>query len=325
MKTPVNIAVTGAAGQISYSLVFRLASGELLGQDQPINLHLLEITPALAALAGVVMELDDCAYPLLHRVVATDQATTAFKDVDYAFLIGARPRGKGMERRDLLLANAEIFTAQGKALNEVASRRAKVLVVGNPANTNALLAMNCAPDLDNSCFSAMTRLDHNRAIAQLAQKTGVSVFEVQKVIVWGNHSASQYPDLHHAKIQGKPALDLLDNTWFADDFIPAVQQRGSAIINARGQSSAASAANAALQHMRTWIFGTNPGDWTSMVVPSDGSYGISRGIMYSFPIQVAASKASIVQNLDINEFSLSRMRISEQELLAEKADISHLL
>lgn len=325
MKTPIDIAVTGAAGQISYSLLFRLAAGELLGPDQPVILHLLEITPALEALKGVVMELNDCAYPLLHKIMVTDDPKEAFNNVDYAFLVGARPRGPGMERKDLLLCNAEIFSVQGKALNEVAHRNVKVLITGNPANTNALIAMNNAPDLSPSCFSAMTRLDHNRSINQLAEKTGVSSTDVKHLIIWGNHSSTQYPDLHHAKVKGQDALSIVGREWFTNEFIPIVQQRGGAIIKARGQSSAASAANAALSHMRTLVFGTDEGDWVSMGVPSDGSYGIEKGLVYSFPMTVSDGQASIVQGLDINEFSREKIRISEDELKEERDAIKHLL
>ncbi len=324
MKTPIDIAVTGAAGQISYSLLFRLAAGELLGPDQPIILHLLEISPALEALKGVVMELNDCAYPLLHKVMVTDNPKEAFNNVDYAFLVGARPRGPGMERKDLLLCNAEIFSTQGKALNEVAHRNVKVLVTGNPANTNALIAMNNAPDLNPNCFSAMTRLDHNRSITQLAEKAGVYSTDVKNLIIWGNHSSTQYPDLHHAKVKGQDAISLVGHKWFVDQFIPTVQQRGGAIIKARGQSSAASAANAALDHMRTWVLGTQEGDWVSMGVPSDGSYGIEKGLIYSFPMTVTDGQASIVQGLDINEFSKNKMRVSEDELKEERDAIKHL-
>jgi malate dehydrogenase len=325
MKTPIDIAVTGAAGQISYSLLFRLAAGELLGEDQPVILHLLEITPAMDALKGVVMELNDCAYPLLHKVVVTDDPKVAFKNVDFAFLVGARPRGPGMQRKDLLLSNAEIFAIQGKALNEVANRNVKVLVTGNPANTNALIAMNNAPDLNQGCFTAMTQLDHNRSITQLAEKAGVTSGDVKNVIVWGNHSSTQYPDLHHAKVKGQDALALVGNQWFVDNFIPTVQERGAAIIKARGQSSAASAANAALLHMQIWVNGTDAGDWVSMGVASDGSYGIERGLMYSFPMIIRDGHASIVQGLDINEFSREKMRISEVELKEERDAVKHLL
>lgn len=325
MKTPIDIAVTGAAGQISYSLLFRLASGELLGQDQPVILRLLEITPALNALKGVVMELNDCAYPLLHKVLVTDDPKEAFDNVDYAFLVGAKPRGPGMERRDLLLCNAQIFAQQGRALNEVARRNVKVLVTGNPANTNALIALSNAPDLDTTCFSAMTCLDHNRSITQLAEKAGVSSSDVKNVIVWGNHSATQYPDLHHAKVKGQDALSLVGNDWFVNHFIPTVQQRGAAIIKARGQSSAASAANAVLCHMKIWIDGTKKGDWMSMGIYSDGSYGIEKGLVYSFPTTVIDGQAHIVQGLTINAFSKHSMQISERELKEEKAEVKHLL
>jgi malate dehydrogenase len=324
MKTPIDIAVTGAAGQISYSLLFRLAAGELLGSDQPVILHLLEITPALDALKGVVMELNDCAYPLLHKVIVTDDPKEAFKNVDYAFLVGARPRGPGMERKDLLLCNAEIFSTQGQALNEVAHRNVKVLVTGNPANTNALIAMNNAPDLSSDCFSAMTRLDHNRSITQLAEKAGVASNEIKNVIVWGNHSSTQYPDLHHTKVKGQDALSLVGDDWFANEFIPTVQQRGGAIIKARGQSSAASAANAALVHMKSWVEGTEEGDWVSMGVASDGSYGIEKGLIYSFPMSIVDGQASIVQGLEVNEFSKEKMKISELELQEERDAIKHL-
>jgi len=324
MKKPIEIVVTGAAGQISYSLLFRLAAGDLLGSDQPVILRLLEITPALEALKGVVMELNDCAFPLLHEIIMTDDPKKAFDNVEYAFLVGARPRGPGMERKDLLRCNAEIFSTQGKVLNEVASRDVKILVTGNPANTNALIAMNNAPDLDSSCFSAMTRLDHNRSITQLAEKTGVACREISNVIIWGNHSSTQYPDLHHAKVNGKDALSLVDNEWFEKEFIPIVQQRGAAIIKMRGQSSAASAANAALCHMQSWAFGTKPGDWVSMGVPSDGSYGIEEGLIYSYPVKVVDGQASIVQDLEVNEFSLEKMRTTEIELIEERDAVKHL-
>ncbi|MDP3008545.1 MAG: malate dehydrogenase [Methylococcales bacterium] len=324
MKTPIHIAVTGAAGQISYSLLFRLASGSLLGPEQPIVLHLLEITPALKALEGVVMELKDCASPLLRRIEMTDDPKVAFKNVDYAFFVGARPRGAGMERKDLLEANAEIFSAQGQALNEVASRDVKVLVTGNPANTNALIALKNAPDLSPTNFSAMTRLDHNRAISQLAEKCGVLVTDIKNMTIWGNHSNTQYPDLHHANVKGQEALSLVDKEWFANDFIPTVQQRGSAVIAARGQSSAASAANAAIDQMRTWAFGTDEGDWVSMGVLSDGSYGIEKGLVYSFPVTVINGKVSIVKGLAINDFSKQKMRATEIELKEEREAVQHL-
>jgi len=324
MKTPVHIAVTGAAGQISYSLLFRLASGSLLGPDQPIVLHLLEIPQAMGALEGVVMELKDCAYRLLHRIEITDDPKVAFRNVDYAFLVGARPRGPGMERKDLLQANAEIFSVQGRALNEVANRDVKVLVTGNPANTNALIAIKNAPDLKPENFSAMTRLDHNRAISQLAEKCGVLTTDVKNVIIWGNHSSTQYPDIHHAKVKGQDALPLVGQNWFVNEFIPIVQQRGAAVIKARGQSSAASAANAAIEQMKSWAFGTETGDWVSMGVFSDGSYGIEAGLVYSYPVTVVNGEVNIVKGLDVNEFSLQRMRTSEAELKEERDEVRHL-
>lgn len=326
MKTPVHIAVTGAAGQISYSLLFRLAAGALLGRERPIVLHLLEIPSAMEALQGVVMELKDCAYPLLHRIEITADPKVVFRNVDYAFLIGARPRGPGMERKDLLEVNAEIFAIQGKALNEVANRNIKILVTGNPANTNALIALNNAPDLKPENFSAMSRLDHNRAISQLAEKCGVLPSDIKNMTVWGNHSNTQYPDLHHAKVKGRDALSLVDHEWFVKEFIPTVQQRGTAIIKARGgQSSAASAANAAINQMGNWILGTREGDWVSMSVPSDGSYGIEPGLVYSYPVTVVNGQINIVKGLDINEFSLQRMRDTEAELKEERDSIRHLL
>ncbi|MGZ8956060.1 MAG: malate dehydrogenase [Methylovulum sp.] len=324
MKTPIHIAVTGAAGQISYSLLFRLAAGQLLGPDQPIVLHLLEIAPAMGALEGIVMELHDCANPLLHRVEITDDPKVAFKNVDYAFLVGARPRGAGMERKDLLEVNAGIFSVQGKALNEVASRDVKVLVTGNPANTNALIALKNAPDLKPENFSSMTRLDHNRAISLLAEKCGVLTTDIKNMTIWGNHSATQYPDLHHAKVKGQDALSLVDHNWFANEFIPTVQQRGATVIKARGQSSAASAANAAIDQMKAWALGTEEGDWVSMGVISDGSYGIEAGLIYSYPVVVANGEFSIVKGLDINEFSRQKMRISETELKEERDAVRHL-
>lgn len=325
MKTPVDIAVTGAAGQISYSLLFRLAAGELLGPDQPIVLRLLEIPPAMEALQGVVMELNDCAYPLVQRIVTTSDPNEAFNNVDYAFLVGARPRGPGMERKDLLQGNAEIFSVQGKALNEVAGREVKILVTGNPANTNALIAMKNAPDLTPENFTAMTMLDHNRAISQLADKCGVRAKDIKNMIIWGNHSSTQYPDIHHAKVKGQSALSLVDNNWFVDDFIPTVQQRGAAIIKARGQSSAASAANAAIDQMKAWVKGTKEGDWVSMAVPSDGSYGIQEGLVYSYPVTVVNSQIHIVKGLELSEFSLDRMKLTESELKEERDEVKHLL
>jgi len=325
MKTPVRVAVTGAAGQIGYALLFRIAAGDMLGPDQPVILHLLEITPALPALNGVVMELDDCAFPLLADVVATDDASVAFKDVDYALLVGARPRGPGMERKDLLSANGAIFGPQGKALNAHAKRDVKVLVVGNPANTNALIAQANAPDLDPKCFTAMVRLDHNRAKGQLAAKTGAHNTDVAKMIIWGNHSSTQYPDIHHATVKGKPALSLVDQDWYEKDFIPTVQQRGAAIIKARGASSAASAASAAIDHMRTWALGTAEGDWASMGIPSDGSYGIAPGVIYGYPVTCKNGKYEIVQGLEIGEFSRARMDATEKELREERAGVESLL
>lgn len=325
MKAPVRVAVTGAAGQISYSLLFRIASGEMLGKDQPVILQLLEITPALEALKGVAMELEDCAFPLLSSIVQSDDATVAFKDVDYALLVGARPRGPGMERKDLLEANAAIFSAQGKALNDVASRNVKVLVVGNPANTNALIAQRNAPDLDPRNFTAMTRLDHNRALSQLANKTESSVNDITHMTIWGNHSSTQYPDLYQVKVSGTPAMDKVEQDWYENDFIPTVQQRGAAIIKARGASSAASAANAAIDHMHDWALGTAEGDWTSMAVYSDGSYGIQEGLIYSFPCTCKGGDWEIVQGVEINEFSREKMSATEQELAEERDAVAHLL
>jgi malate dehydrogenase len=325
MKTPVNVAITGAAGQIGYALAFRVASGQMLGPDQPVNLHLLEITPALGALAGVVMELNDCAFPTLNKIVATDDAKVAFKDCHAALLVGARPRGPGMERKDLLLANAQIFSAQGKALDAVADRNIRVLVVGNPANTNSLIAMKNAPSLSPSRFTAMVRLDHNRALSQLAEKTGTHTTDLKKVIIWGNHSATQYPDLHQATVGGKPALSLVDQAWYADTFIPVVQQRGAAIIKARGQSSAASAASAAIDHIRDWALGTPAGDWVSMAVPSDGSYGIPEGVIYGYPVTCSDGNYQIVQGLTINEFSRARMDATHKELLEERDGVKDLI
>ena len=324
MKSPLNVAITGAAGQIGYALAFRVASGAMLGADQPINLHLLEITPALPTLGGVVMELSDCAFSTLNKIVATDDARVAFRDCHVAMLVGARPRGPGMERKDLLLANAQIFSAQGKALNEVADRKLRVLVVGNPANTNALIACHNAPDLDARCFTAMTRLDHNRALSQLAKKTGTHVNDIRKLTIWGNHSATQYPDLSHALVKGKPARELVDQKWIEESFIPTVQQRGAAIIKARGASSAASAASAAIDHMHFWAHGTAEGDWVSMGIPSDGSYGIAPGVIYGYPVTVKNGKYEIVQGLAINDFSRARMDATDKELREERAGVEHL-
>lgn len=326
MKQPLRVAVTGAAGNISYAMLFRIASGEMLGKDQPVILQLLEITPALDALKGVVMELEDCAFPLLAGVVQTDDATVAFKDIDYALLVGARPRGPGMERKDLLEANAAIFSAQGKALNDVASRDVKVLVVGNPANTNALIAQRNAPDLDPRNFTAMTRLDHNRAMAQLAEKTDSTVNDVKNMTIWGNHSSTQYPDLTACTVNGKPALDLVDRDWYENTYIPDVQQRGAAIIKARGASSAASAANAAIAHMRTWALGTDENDWVSMGVYSNGEYGIAEGLIYSFPCTCSNGDWSIVDGVDVSsDFSREKMAATEQELSEERDAVAHLL
>ena len=326
MKQPLRVAVTGAAGNISYAMLFRIASGEMLGKDQPVILQLLEIAPALDALKGVVMELEDCAFPLLADIVQTDDATVAFKDVDYALLVGARPRGPGMERKDLLEANAAIFSAQGKALNEVASRDVKVLVVGNPANTNALIAQRNAPDLDPRNFTAMTRLDHNRAMAQLAEKTDSTVNDIKNMTIWGNHSSTQYPDLTSATVNGKPALDLVDREWYEATYIPEVQQRGAAIIKARGASSAASAANAAIAHVRTWALGTDENDWVSMGVYSNGEYGIAEGLIYSFPVTCANGDWSIVEGVDVSsDFSKEKMAATEQELSEERDAVAHLL
>jgi malate dehydrogenase len=325
MKTPVRVAVTGAAGQIGYALLFRIAAGDMLGPDQSVILHLLEITPALPALNGVVMELDDCAFPLLAGVVATDDANVAFKDADYALLVGARPRGAGMERKDLLSANGAIFGPQGKALNAHARRDVKVLVVGNPANTNALIAQANAPDLDPKCFTAMVRLDHNRSKAQLAAKAGAHNSDVARMIIWGNHSSTQYPDIHHATIKGKPALPLVGQAWYEKEFIPTVQQRGAAVIKARGSSSAASAANAAIDHMRSWALGTSEGDWVSMGVPADGSYGIQPGVIYGYPVTCKDGKYSIVQGLEIGDFSRARMDATDKELREERSTIGNLL
>ncbi len=324
MKAPVRVLVTGAAGQIGYALLFRIAAGDMLGKDQPVILHLLEITPALQALNGVVMELNDCAFPLLQGVVATDDVNVAAQDLDYALLVGARPRGPGMERKDLLEANGAIFAPQGKALNANAKRSVKVLVVGNPANTNALIAQQNAPDLDPNCFTAMVRLDHNRALSQLAEKTGAHTTEIKKVTIWGNHSSTQYPDIHQTTVKGKSALSVVDQAWYKDTFIPTVQQRGAAIIKARGASSAASAASAAIDHMRTWALGTDEGDWTSMAVPSDGSYGVQEGVIYGYPVTCKDGKFSIVKNLEINAFSRERMDATEKELREERAGVEHL-
>jgi malate dehydrogenase len=325
MKPALNVAITGAAGQIGYALAFRVASGAMLGPDQPVNLHLLEITPALGALQGVVMELNDCAFPTVNKIVATDDAKVAFRDCNVGLLVGARPRGPGMERKDLLLANAQIFSAQGKALNEVANRQVKVLVVGNPANTNALIARANAKDLNPRNFTAMTRLDHNRALSQLAEKTGKHTTQITRMTIWGNHSATQYPDLSHTLVDGKPAKSLVDQTWIEETFIPVVQQRGAAIIKARGASSAASAASAAIDHVHTWVHGTAPGDWISMGIPSDGSYGIKEGVIYSYPVTLKNGEYEIVQGLSIDEFSRKRMDATDAELREEREGVKTLL
>ena len=320
MKDPVRVSVTGAAGQIGYSLLFRIASGAMLGPDQPVQLNLLEITPALPALGGVVMELDDCAFPLLSGVVQTDDPNVAFDGVDYALLVGSRPRTAGMERGDLLSANGAIFTVQGRALSDRASRSVKVLVVGNPANTNCLIAMNNAPDLPRQSFTAMTRLDHNRAVAQLAAKAGAPVADVTRMTIWGNHSATQYPDIFHAQVGGRPAFETVgrDQAWVEGQFIPTVQKRGAAIIEARGASSAASAANAAVDHMRDWARGTAAGDWVSMGICSDGSYGVAEGLISSFPVTCAGGGYEIVQGLELDDFSRSRVDTSVAELVDER-------
>jgi malate dehydrogenase len=323
MKPPVRVAITGSAGQIAYSVIFRLASGEMLGPDQPVILHLLELPVALPALKGVMMELDDCAYPLLQDVVMTDDANIAFGDVDYALLVGAAPRGPGMERSDLLKVNGEIFKVQGKALNEFASRDVKVLVVGNPANTNAYITMHSAPDLEPKQFTAMTRLDHHRALAQLAAKTGVKVTAIKKLAVWGNHSTTQYPDISHATVNGQSAKSLVDQDWIINKFIPTVQQRGAAVIKARSKSSAASAAFAAISHIRDWVMGTD--EWVSMAIPSDGSYGIAEGLIYSFPVTIKNGEISIVQGLEIDDFSRVRLQASQRELEQERDAIAYLL
>jgi malate dehydrogenase len=325
MNRPVRVAITGAAGQIGYQLCFRIAAGDMLGPDQPVNLQLLEITPALGALEGVVMELRDAAFPLLMDIVATDDAEAAFQDADYGLLVGARPRGPGMERKDLISANGQIFGPQGAAMNKVASRDIKVLVVGNPANTNALIARAAAPDLNPDNFTAMTRLDHNRALAQLADKTGTHHSGISNMVIWGNHSSTQYPDIRFANVDGQQAPDLVDQDWYRDTFIPDVQQRGAAIIKARGASSAASAASAAIDHIRSWALGTPDGDWVSMSVPADGSYGIEPGIIYSYPCVCKDGNYEIVQDLAVDDFSRERMDASAAELLEERAAVEDLL
>jgi len=325
MTQAARVAITGAAGQIGYQLAFRIASGQLLGANQPIILQLLEIPPAMDALKGVAMELEDCAFPTLDGVIATDQVDEAFEDTNYALLVGAKPRGPGMERSDLLKGNAAIFSVQGKALNDNAHSDVKVLVVGNPANTNALIAKTNAPDLDPENFTAMTRLDHNRALAQIAAKTESHVNQIRHMIIWGNHSATQYPDINHVTINDRNATEMVDETWVTDDFIPTVQQRGAAIIKARGMSSAASAASSAIDHMRDWTLGTAGDDWVSMAVSADGSYDIKPGVIYSYPCRCSQGRYEIVHDLEISEFSRARMDASDAELREERDAIADLL
>ncbi len=324
MKTPIHIAVTGAAGQISYALMFRIIQGDLAGTDQPVILHLLDLPGVMKDLEGIEMEMQDCAAPLLAGVVITDDPKVAFENADVAFLVGARPRGPGMERQDLLHVNAEIFSTQGKALNEVASQNVKVLVVGNPANTNALIALKNAPKLSPRNFTAMTRLDHNRAVSKLARHSECEIGDIRHIIIWGNHSSTQYPDLHHALVKGKPALDGVEEVWFREHFISCIQKRGAEVIAMRGKSSAASAANAALEHLRSWMLGTPEDDWVSMAVYSDGSYDIAEGLIYSFPVTIKNGDYQIVQGLPIDAFSLERMRLTESELLMERDMVKHL-
>ena len=323
MTKPIRVTITGAAGQLGYALVFRVASGEMLGPDQPVILQLLEIPPAMGALDGVIMEISDCAFPLLRGVVPTDDPDTAFKDADIALLVGSRPRGPGMERGELLQANAAIFSVQGKALNDHASRDVKVLVVGNPANTNCLIAQHNAPDLDPRNFTAMMRLDHNRALAQLAAKTGAAVSDIEGLAVWGNHSPTMYPDLHHATVAGKPAMDLVDMDWVENEFLPTVQKRGAAIIDARGASSAASAANAAIDHVRDWVSGTD--QVVSMGVLSDGRYGIDQGLFFSYPVRCGNGGWQIVDGLSVNDFSRAKLDITQAELTEERDAVAALL
>lgn len=325
MKSPVRVTVTGAAGQISYGLLFRIASGDMLGPDQPVILQLLEIPPAMNALNGVVMELDDCAFPLLKGIVATDDPNVAFKDSDFALLVGAMPRKKGMERKDLLTANSKIFSVQGKAINDHAKKDIRVLVVGNPANTNALITMANAPTIKHGNITAMTRLDHNRAISQLATQTGADSTAITKLTIWGNHSATQYPDISQTQIDGKAASDSVEDAWYKETFIPTVQKRGAAIIEARGLSSAASAANAAIDHMRTWVMGTDSNDWVSMGIPSDGSYGITEGLIYSFPVTCKDGEYEIVQGLEVSDFSREKMDATMKELEEERDEVKDLL
>jgi len=325
MKPPVSVTITGAAGNIGYALVFRIAAGQMLGEDQPVILRLLEVPQAMTALSGVAMELDDCAFPLLHDVVLTDDPGTGFRDTNYAMLVGSKPRSKGMERKDLITENARIFAAQGKAINAHAARDIRVLVVGNPANTNTLIAATNAPDIDPANFTAMTRLDHNRAKAQIAIKTNHLVADITRMTIWGNHSATQYPDINHCLVDGTPATELVSMDWAIDHFTPTVQRRGAAIIEARGASSAASAADAAIDHMHSWMLGTDEGDWVSMAIPSDGSYGIEAGLIYSFPVTCEGKAYKIVQGLEIDEYSTKKMRLTEQELKQEREIIEDLL
>ena len=323
-KKPVRITITGAAGQIGYQLSFRIAAGDLFGPQQPVMLQLLEVTPALGALEGVVMELNDCAFPQVAGIVASDNPEVAFQDAEFAILVGAKPRGPGMERKDLLLENAKIFSAQGRAINKVAKKNIRVLVVGNPANTNALITAANAPRINKKNITSMMRLDQNRAMSQLAAKTGAHVNDVKRLAIWGNHSSTQYPDLHQATVKGKPAMKLVDENWMQNEFIPTVQQRGAAVIKARGASSAASAAAAALDHMRDWVLGSK-GRWVSMGVPSDGSYGIRKGLIYGFPVVCAKGQYKIVKGLKLDPFSQERMRATEHELLQERDGVKDLL
>lgn len=325
MKKPLKVAITGAAGNIGYAMAFRIAAGDMLGPDQPVILQLIEITPAMQALQGVVMELNDCAFPLLQGIVATDNLDEGFDGTNFAMLVGARPRGPGMERKDLIGANGKIFAPQGKAIDTRAADDVRVLVVGNPANTNALIAASQAKRLDRRQFTAMTRLDHNRALSQLSEKTGVHSTSIKQMTIWGNHSSTQYPDLHHCVVDGKDALDLVDRSWYTDNFIPTVQKRGAAIIEARGASSAASAASAAIDHMHTWVFGTGEKDWVSMAVPSDGSYGIEEGVVYSFPCTCKNGIYSIVTDLPVNDFSREKMKATEKELREERSAVEDLI
>lgn len=326
MKSPLRVTVTGAAGNIGYALLYRIANGDLFGPDQPVILQLLEITPAMKALEGVAMELDDCAFPLLSSMVLTDDANVAFAGTNWALLVGARPRSKGMERKDLLSANGAIFTVQGKAINDHAASDIRVLVVGNPANTNAFIAMRSAPDVPAERFTAMTRLDHNRAMSQLAAKAGVPVTTVKHVTIWGNHSATQYPDAFHATIGGKPAAEVIgDDAWIKQTFIPTVQKRGAAIIEARGQSSAASAANAAINHVQSWYHGTAAGDWVSMAIPSTGAYGSPAGVIFSYPVTVKDGKYSIVEGLALSDFDQQMIKVTGDELVEEKTAVEELL